>query len=618
MTDSASSLQVGTQGTHLPVVILAGDGRVLRWNPPLDQLFSKTISRSPQGMRWSEFWRDGEAASRAWRELQKHGWWAGRLRAAGLGGHAPGDLDVSLSLMTDNATGDGVLVVGCFCPSQSTSEAELDRDRLFNLSLDMLTVASFDGYFKQINPAWRRTLGWSDEELLSRPWLEFVHPEDRAQTIAASEQLRSGKPLMQFHNRYRCRDGGYRWLSWKAFPLEREDLIFAVARDITARVEAERTQREYRDFLQAVLDAIASLLVVVDCEERIVMVNEAWRRRVEWKRLGYENHGVGFHYARMCAAMGRDDGDDTQHVHEGLHAVLDGRCEQFIRERVCGDEAGSHWYEVRIHPLRFNGRPHAIIAHTDISDRKRAEEKTRRQQSELTQLYGLITAGEMLASVAHELNQPVGAIANFAQAAMDRHHAGKADAEGLCRALERIGEQADRAGQIVRGVYQLVRPRDAAWRDVDLNRVIHKVVRLLSGEFDTRGIDLRLRLESRPPTIEADDVQIEQVIMNLLNNSLRALSQKPAGQSRRMTITTRLVRHDVVVRVEDNGPGLSPDMCERVFDLLYTTATEQGLGLGLPICRKIVQRHGGRIKAEVLPEGGVAFQVTLPAAHRES
>jgi len=116
---------------------------------------------------------------------------------------------------------------------------EQDRNRLFTLSLDMLCIADFDGRFRQVNPAWVKTLGWTEEELLSRPRLSFVHPEDQDATVAAVAQLVSGRPLICFQNRYRCKDGSYRRLSWNAFPLPDEKLIFAVVRDITEIQEME-------------------------------------------------------------------------------------------------------------------------------------------------------------------------------------------------------------------------------------------------------------------------------------------------------------------------------------------------------------------------------------------
>jgi PAS domain S-box-containing protein len=130
-------------------------------------------------------------------------------------------------------------VSGIFFDITERKKLEEERDRLFNLSLDMLCVAGFDGFFKQLNPAWSKTLGWPETELLRRPYLSFVHPEDRLATTAAGEQLKAGQPVIQFENRYQCLDGSYRWISWNSFPLLEEKLIFAVARDVTEKRQLE-------------------------------------------------------------------------------------------------------------------------------------------------------------------------------------------------------------------------------------------------------------------------------------------------------------------------------------------------------------------------------------------
>ena len=138
---------------------------------------------------------------------------------------------------------------------------QAERDRLFELSLDMLCVAGFDGYFKQINPAWSRTLGWTDAELLSFSWRDLVHPDDRRASREAGALLFAGKPSVCFENRHKCKDGSYRWLSWNAYPLVAEQAVFAVVRDITAQKAAEqaRAQLEARLRESQKLEALGTL-----------------------------------------------------------------------------------------------------------------------------------------------------------------------------------------------------------------------------------------------------------------------------------------------------------------------------------------------------------------------
>jgi PAS domain S-box-containing protein len=134
---------------------------------------------------------------------------------------------------------DGLVFDGVLLDVTERKRAEEDRNRIFNLSLDLLCVAGFDGYLRQVNPAWTRALGWSSQELLDRPWIEFVHPDDRIDTARAIEELLTGHPVRSFENRHQCKDGSWRWLSWNSFPRAAEGRFFSVVRDVTEEKKAE-------------------------------------------------------------------------------------------------------------------------------------------------------------------------------------------------------------------------------------------------------------------------------------------------------------------------------------------------------------------------------------------
>ncbi len=153
--------------------------------------------------------------------------------------------------------------------------AESERDQFFNKSIDMLSIAGFDGNFKQLNSAWNLALGWSIDELLSSSWLSFVHPDDQQSTIEAAEQLKKGIPAVGFENRYRCKDGSYRWVSWNSFPMLEEEQVFSVARDVTERKlteEAlEKSEAKYRGLVD---DAIVGVFSSMP-DGRFLFVNDA-------------------------------------------------------------------------------------------------------------------------------------------------------------------------------------------------------------------------------------------------------------------------------------------------------------------------------------------------------
>ncbi len=155
-------------------------------------------------------------------------------------------------------SGEVVLVVGVIRDITNQRKAERELESFFNLSMDMLCVAGFDGYFKRLNPAWERTLGWTEEELLGSPWIDFVHPDDVQPTLDAGEALTEGREIASFENRYRCKDGTLRWLSWNSRPLLEQGLMYAVVRDVTAAKEAEAALRD-RDRLQGALETAGAV-----------------------------------------------------------------------------------------------------------------------------------------------------------------------------------------------------------------------------------------------------------------------------------------------------------------------------------------------------------------------
>jgi len=136
---------------------------------------------------------------------------------------------------------------------------QAERDLVFNLSIDMLCIAGFDGFFRQLNPAWEKTLGWNEEEFLSKPWTEFVHPDDRQVTLSATAQLVEGQPVYSFENRLQCKDGTYRWLSWNSFPLPNRERIFSVTRDVTSRRQIEEEKEEILSELRNTLAQVKKL-----------------------------------------------------------------------------------------------------------------------------------------------------------------------------------------------------------------------------------------------------------------------------------------------------------------------------------------------------------------------
>jgi PAS domain S-box-containing protein len=253
----------------------------------------------------------------------------------------------------------------------------------------------------------------------------------------------------------------------------------------------------------------------------------------------------------------------------------------------------------------------------DVTERKRAEEALRRTQTEVAHANRVATMGQLTASIAHEMNQPIAATVINAHAALRWLSAQRPDLEEVRQSLTRIVENGSRAGEVIRRIRALIRnaPPRKDW--VAINGAILEVVDLTHGEATKNGVTVRTQLAKGLPPVEGDRVQLQQVILNLVINAIEAMSGSDAAPRELLLSTERNESDDILVKVQDSGPGLAPAAAERLFDAFFTTKPS-GLGLGLSICRSIVEARGGRLWASAnLPRGAV-FQFTAPAHTADS
>jgi two-component system sensor kinase FixL len=247
----------------------------------------------------------------------------------------------------------------------------------------------------------------------------------------------------------------------------------------------------------------------------------------------------------------------------------------------------------------------------DVSARRRAEERLRELQSELIHVSRLSAMGEMASALAHELNQPLTAIMNYAQAA--RRMVGRAE-EGqsaLSSLLDKTSQQAARAGQIIHRLRQFIAKGETERALEDLNAVVEEASVLALIGTRGRRIVVRRDLAAGLPPVLIDKVQIHQVVTNLLRNSIDALAEV---ERREILLATRRAGPDAIeTSVVDSGPGIDPAVMTRLFQPFVTTKPD-GIGIGLSICRSIVDAHGGRLWASANPDGGTIFHVLLPVA----
>ena len=246
----------------------------------------------------------------------------------------------------------------------------------------------------------------------------------------------------------------------------------------------------------------------------------------------------------------------------------------------------------------------------DVTERRRAEE----ERQAFAHANRIATMGQLTGSIAHEVNQPIAAARNNAASALRFLSRSPPDLEEVREALDCVVSDVDRAGNVITGIRKLITKTPAPRDDrLDINEAIREVIVLTRGEALKNGVSVQMQLEGLP-LIQGDRVQLQQVVLNFILNAVEAMSSVD-GARRELSISTeRGGADEVLVTVRDSGPGIDPDHLERVFDSFYTTKPS-GIGLGLSICRSIIDAHGGRLWAAANEPGGAAFQFTLPAGN---
>ncbi len=270
------------------------------------------------------------------------------------------------------------------------------------------------------------------------------------------------------------------------------------------------------------------------------------------------------------------------------------------------------WWIVHVARVETLVRRRTAELTREIQEREKAELDARRHREERDQFSRLGILGEMASNIAHELNQPLAAITNYAEGMTRFIDGGRLDPAFLRDGARGIIGQAERAGSIIRRIRAFVRRREASREALDVDEVVRDTLALFDGLAARRGIPLRVHLAGDLPKVAADRVEIEQVLLNLLQNAVDAMIDHE-GRERGITVRTSSDGTVVKVAVRDHGPGLTPEVEAHLFDTFFTTKP-QGLGLGLSICRTIVESHGGRLWAADNDDGGLTMRFTLPVA----
>jgi len=305
--------------------------------------------------------------------------------------------------------------------------------------------------------------------------------------------------------------------------------------------------------------------------------------------------------------------DDRVRVQEVVDQALNSTEMAGVEYRIVRPDGNLRWMHSRgrTHPSAQGEGSRLMGITADITDRKRIEQEASELRGGLSHITRVSTMGELAASLAHELNQPLAAILSNAQAAIRFLAEPEVDMNGIREILDDIVRDDKRAGDVIQRLQALVKNETGATEWVDLNELVREVERLLNSECIDRSVEAELKLSPAPVPVFTSSVEIQQVILNLMLNAMDAMEDLPAGE-RKVTVETTLAKDWVRLSVRDFGPGVPEELLEKIFHPFFTKK-KNGLGMGLAISRSIIDSCGGRLWAENLSGGGALFLFDLPS-----
>lgn len=381
-------------------------------------------------------------------------------------------------------------------------------------------------------------------------------------------------------------------------------------REIAERRRAEEALQESQRFVERITNATPSIVYIVDVTTRKLLYANDRMHSI----LGYTQSELSSMSGDAIKMLVHpEDQPRFKESFQGLLSLQDNNVQE-VEVRVLHADGSWRWLQSRKVVFRRapDGTVRLILGSAfDISDRKQAEEQSRQQQEQLVYVSRLSMLGELASGLAHELNQPLMAVTNYAQASLRRVRADDFDRDELISWLQKTSQQALLAGEIIKRLRRLVSRRPPEQSATDINDAIREVTEMIRPEAESRDVRVNLELVRHLPQVPTDRVQLQQVLLNLIRNGIDAMEKTPVND-RSLTIESALSEDDaVIVSVTDHGEGCDVQNLQRIFQPFYTTK-QQGLGMGLSISRSIIEAHGGQISAQPNLTRGLTFRFTLP------
>jgi PAS domain S-box-containing protein len=490
-------------------------------------------------------------------------------------------------------------------------EAEIMRQqRELRATIDaipgMVWSSGPDGCVSFINERWS-DMGISLVNLRGELWRAVVHPDDVSQLEEAWSGARATSEMFSHVARMRRGDGVYRWLHIRGAPLMDEDGRVLRWYGVNTDIEERKLAEEALERSEAFLARAQGLSHTGSIGMKIPGGEMSWS--VEACRIfGYP---PGTQPSRQLV-MDRIHPEDAGLVHALFERAMRGEPHVDVEHRLLLPDGAQKYVHFVAHAMTSqSGQPEYVGALMDVTESKMTQEALHRSMTELAHATRVTTLGELTASIAHEVSQPISAIVTNGGAALRWMTRDVPDWHEASTSIEAMIRDARRASDIIRRIRTLVQKHDLQHAVLGVNAIVEESIELVRHELQKQRTELAVELSAEPLYVLGDRVQLQQVVINLLINGVQAMA---AASGARKTMLVRTSRPDpahVLVLVRDSGTGITDEDAGRLFNAFFTTKPE-GMGMGLSICRSIVEAHGGRIWAESNEEHGATLQFTLP------
>jgi hypothetical protein len=496
------------------------------------------------------------------------------------------------------------------------------RRAMENSMLTGMRALDLEGRITYVNAAFCQMSGFSEGELLGcKPPYPYWPPDRIEENNRLLQQEMQGRsPAGGIEVRLMRKDGQLFDARMYVSPLiDPKGQQTGWMTSMTNITEAKRI----RDQLSASHERFTTVLEGLDASVSVLSMQQAnllFANRSYRLWFGAEARGHGLLTAGHATTPFEQDPEDDLDPLSGLPVQELTESSGDLREVYV--ESLNKWFDVRSRYLQWtDGRLAQMVIATDITARLRAEEQARQQAEKAAVTSRLMTMGEMASSVAHELNQPLTAITNYCNGMVSRVTAETIQKDDLVAALKKTANQAARAGQIIHRIRSFVKRSEPQRQPSEARTIVENAVELAGIELRRRQVAIRTYVAQRLPILQVDPILIEQVLMNLMKNAAEAIDAAQLPASRRhieLRVVPRYTREEggtIEFSVTDAGPGIAEEVLSRLYEAFFSTKAE-GLGIGLSLCRSIVESHRGRMKAQNLYNAGAVvgcrFAFTLP------